>query len=175
MIRRNLVNLLIAAVLYFNLAALLLACNIRFPSRWESIGGALPNHWSTQRLFQMFSLFGGITQYSVFYSAWGSRQELAVAPAEPGPDLIDLDVYRYFPQTLGEANRRLGFATFYTDEERVTRSYRRMADTIQRWHAREHPEDGVVQVFIYKHWWPKSELGYHHLEDQRGTRLVGHN
>ena len=174
--RRNLANLVIATVIYLNLAALVLACGLRFPSPWSEHGvrGPLPNHWVGQRMFQMFSLFGGITRHSVWYTAHGSRESLANAPAEPRGDMVDLDIYRYFPQTLGEANRRLGLMTYTTDPERLEQGYRRMAQTILRWHRRDHPEDAIEQVFIYQHWWPKSELGYHHHADQRPPPLKGH-
>ena len=175
MIRRNLVNLLIAAIVYFNLAALILASGFRFSSPWPEVAGPLPNHWVTQRMFQMFSLFGGITRHSVAYSAYGVRESLGSAPAEPTEDMLDLDIYRYFPQTLGEANRRLGLLTYVGDDERLDRGYQRMAETIRRWHNRTHPAEEVAQVFIYQHWWPKSEQGYYHFQDQRHTQLKGHS
>lgn len=174
LLKRNLVNLLIAGILYFNLAALLAACGIRFPD-WPGTSGPLPNHWVTRKLFRMFGVFGGISHYNLSYSAWGTTRRLEDSPAEPLPTMIDLHLEDVFRHSRGEANQRLAMRPYAGDARRSEQAYRRLAETLQARHNAQPGRPKVVQVFIYKSWWPKSPLGYSQLADRKETVLAGHN
>ena len=173
--RTNLVNLLIVLVVYLNASALLPSCGIRLPRYGQGVAGPLPNHWATHKLFQLFGVFSSTSSYCHAFAAFGAPDPLPEVPQAPLPDMIDLDIDRYFPQSRGEANQRIALWGYRDDRERRRRAYRRMAEVIQRLHNRAHPETPVAQVFIYRHRWPKSELGFEHHRAQRTTRLLGHN
>jgi hypothetical protein len=171
-------NLAIGALLYFNLAALLLVCDVRLPHPSFSgrfTQGPLPNHWVTERLFRMFDLFDRWSWSNWGFAAYGSRQRLATAPGQPTPDMVDLDLYRYFPQQLGEANRRIYLLSYRDNRARLKVEYERMADDLRRLYDEEHPEAPVEQVFLYEYTWKKDKAGYYTHFDEHSTELVGHD
>jgi hypothetical protein len=170
-------NLLILSLLYCDVAGILrtTAGAIRLKSAGPGLNGPLPNHWVLENLFEMFGLFGGISHESVYYYAMGSARRLAVAPPEPTPDMVDLDIYQYFDFTLGEANRRVLLMSYEGESERLRDGYRHMAQVLMDRHNRANPWRKVEQVFIYARWWPKSPRGYFAEYSRHQGILRGHN
>ena len=177
--RKIFTSLLLAALVYFNVAALLLVCEVRLPKLFQISSrptrGPLPNHWATERLFRMFNLFMRWDWYNSGFGAYGMRKQLRHPPAVPNASMIDLDIYRYFPQSLGEANRRVFLTSYRRDKKRVSREYLQMADIIQRLHNEAHPEDPVEQVAIYHYRWRKTKHSYKSMFGKREITLIGSN
>lgn len=173
-----LVSLGLAALVYFNLAGIVYTSEVRLPNlepRSRMAAAPLPNHWATENLFRMFSLFAHATWWNLGYSAYGSRHRLDTPPAAPTDDLVDLDVYQYFPQVYGEQNRRLYLRSYRGDPTRLRIEYERMANVLQRLHNEQHPDRAVEQVFIYELTWRRGKEGHFQHFASRKTLLVGHN
>ena len=132
-----------------------------------------PNPASVRELFMMYGVFNGVQRESRRYHAFGLRERLDYEPRSPLPEMVDLEIYRYFPQSRGEANRRLGFFGYVPWRGRRLQSYREMASMIRRIHNQAHPDDPMEQVFIYLARWPVDPRGYYYREDEHKFKLRG--
>lgn len=143
-------------LIYLNAASLLQACRVRID---------LPRPWYASRLFQVFSLFGYYTKNNYGY-------ELQVRSAEDTDNWFELNPYEFFPQTLGEANRRLNFYSYHSQPERKSATYRVMADRIKVRYNRAHAEESIDRVQIYLVEWPKSPDGFKSRYGERKWRVL---
>lgn len=176
--KRIIVGLCMGALIYFNTASLLLVCGVRLP-RWEPrsqwTAGPLPNHWLSERIFRMFDLFDRWSWQNWGFGAYGVKERLETPPKAPTDDMIDLDIYDYFPHQRGEQNRRIYLLSSRNNPARLKVEYKRMADNIQRIHNARHPDDPVAQVLIYQYAWRKGKEGYWQYFSERTADLQGHN
>lgn len=156
--RRTCAMATVVAVLlvYFNIAALFRSSGMRVE---------LPRPWFASSLFQIFSLFGYYTEENYGY-------ELQVRRAGEVDGWYEINPYDFFPQTLGEANRRLNFYSYHGQSERKARTYGVMADRIKLRHNRVHPDEPIDRVQIYLVEWPKSSDGYMAKYDSRKWRVL---
>ncbi|MDZ4784939.1 MAG: hypothetical protein SGJ02_02570 [bacterium] len=168
-------SILIFVFLYLNIDALNSTLGLRFKPLITGYDSLLPNHWITQRLFRVFDVFDRWTNFNFGYRAYGSRTYYDQPPISPTTEMIDLDIYKYFPQIRGEANRRIWLQSFRQDSQRLKIAYSRMTSTLQRLHNLKHPHDSIVQVFIYRYEWQKSLDGFDANMDKGKIMLEGHN
>lgn len=132
--RRAVISFLILAMLYQNVEAMFNTWQVRIAR------STLPNVRLLENLFFMYGVFSNLTTHPSRYAAFGSRVRHQRIAAEPMLDMIELDLYRYFPQQRGEASRRLGFSSYRWQPERRVAGYRSIADILQRDYNRAHPQ-----------------------------------
>ncbi len=174
LLRRIGANLAILAVLYFNVAALLIVTGVRLP-RAPSLPyteGPLPNHWLTERAFRTFDVFDRWSMTNWEMSAWGAPSALRETPPQPTSTMIDLHWFDYFPQSHGEAIRRQWLMSFRNDAPRLTREYSKMAAVMRRLWNEDHPDQQIERVYFYEHTWPKSDQGFYARYEERSTSFV---
>lgn len=173
-LKRVAIQVLIVAILYFNVAAMLIVAGVRLPRApsLEYTSGPLPNHWVTERLFRTFDVFDRWSWTNWEVSAWGTRDEVEPPPAQPTPDMVNLRLYTWFPQSQGEAIRRFWLMSYRNNEGRLRREYAVMARTLKRLYNEQHPGEPVAQVFFYEHTWRKSDQGFYHLFHERQTTRI---
>lgn len=85
---------------------------------------------------------------------------------------FEINPYDFFPQTLGEANRRLNLYSYHGQTERKARTYGVMADRIKLHHNRAHPDEPIDRVQLYLVEWPKSSDGYMAQYDSRKWKVL---
>jgi hypothetical protein len=151
---------IIALFFYLNIDSLCWTLNLRFKPLLEGSQTLLPNHWTTRRLFRVWDVFDGWSNYNIGYKAFGSTDQLTEAPLKPKPEMIDLDIYSYFPYIRGEANRRLWMVTLRSNRERTQRYQARILSVIKRLYNERHPDKPIKQAFLYLYTWPKSPVGW---------------
>lgn len=151
---------LIIALIYFNVAALLSSSRIRID---------LPRPAWARRVFEIFSLFSYYQTTNYGFEAVGR-----VAGSDDHSDgerWIAIDPYPYFPQVLGEANRRLYFFGV-RDVERKKYLYIDMLNRIKRLHERDSPDAPVDRIRLYMTSWPMSTQGYWTEYESRTRQLI---
>ncbi len=163
------------ALFYFNVDALSSTLGLRFKPIIDGSPGHLPNHWTFSNLFKVFDVFDRWSTTNYGFRAYGSFKHYDTMPILPTENMVDLNVYDYFPQILGEANRKIWLQPYRRDYRKLTAVYPRLATMVQRLYNEKHPEKPVIQTFIYRYEWPKSPLG-HYQEIGRATIYTeGHN
>lgn len=166
-VKKVVINTFILLVLYGNVNGMLSSWKVRFePSSFIS------NSYFSN-LFYIYGVFLEVHRFSREYVALGSREKLGEAPLVPTPEMIDLNLYSYFPQSHGEANQRLAFAGYLNQPERRAESYNRMASIIKRLHNQQHPDAPVENVFIYLYSWPADPDGYYRRSNESTVQLLG--
>jgi hypothetical protein len=135
-------------LLYLNAASLLEAAGARVH---------LPRPWYASRPLQIFSLFGYYVTENFGYEAHGRPVS---EKNKEEPEWIEIDPYSFFPQTLGEANRRLLLFSFQGDLERKRKTYPMMAERMKALYNRSHPDNPIDRIQLYEVRWPVSPLGF---------------
>lgn len=163
------------ALFYFNIDSLSATLGLRFKPIMANTPGPLPNHWTTHTLFRLFDVFDRWSINNYGFRAYGTTTRLDAMPILPTEEMIDLNIYDYFPQILGEANRKIWLQPYRSDHRKLRVMYPRLAAMIQRLYNQKNPNANIVQVFIYRYEWPKSPVGHYHLIDQATIYTEGHN
>ena len=151
------------ALFYFNIDALTTTLGLRFHFREHNLPGPLPNHWTFRTLFRVYDVFDRWSNYNYGYEAYGTTKILESVPEKPTGEMINLDIYKYFPMIRGEASRKI---LLFTSRAHSKDPYPKLSSIIKRLHNKDNPDAQIVQVFIYRYEWPKSPEGYKHLYDQ---------
>lgn len=160
-ISRILPAILILAVLYANLAALLYQSHIRYK---------LPAPWPLIQLFRVHSVFDGYRTKNFSYEAEAYITRPTSEGQEAGWEPFDL--FRYFPQARGEANRRLWMNSYRNDPQRVQEAYRRLVSQLKHFSRRDDPGAMVERIRVYSVTWPVDERGYLARYAERTRELV---
>lgn len=160
-VRRTAVGAVVGIVFYLNAAALLSSSGVRID---------LPRPWYADRLFQIFSLFSYYTSNNYGFEAVARVAGSADSPH--GERWIPIDLYEYFPQTVGEANRRLFQYSFRNAPARKQAGHYAMIDRIKVLHNREPGGERIDRIRFYRLSWPKSTKGYRGEYDSRRRELV---
>ena len=140
--------MVICGVIYMNIAALLYVSSTRID---------LPNHWVTLRLFSMFNLFDRWSTQNYGFEIRALVDD--TTDDEPAQPRV-IDPYLYFPQTRGEANRRLNMLSYGRHQHRKDKAYQELIEDIRRLHQREHPQDVVERMHLIMLQWPADPAGH---------------
>ena len=148
-------------LVYLNLAALFTSCGIRIE---------LARPWYLHRPFQIFTLFSYYT--STNYGFEAVARVAGSGDSADGERWIPIDLYAYFPQVTGEANRRIYQDSFLHDPARQRKGQAYVLERIKALHNRNHPDLPIDRIRMYLLSWPKHTTGYKGHYDQRERRLM---
>jgi len=149
---------IILLLFYLNVDSLSTTLNLRFKPLFPGSTSLLPNHWMTRQLFRIWDVFDRWSTFNIGYRAYGSLTELKTPPTKPTADMIDLDVYSYFPYERGDSNRRLGMPSIRTRP--ALRIYqKRILEMVKREYNKKHPEAPIKQAILYQYIWQKNPEG----------------
>lgn len=166
-----LANAAIVVFLYFSLDGLLVSWGVRFEPAAPGLRGPLPNLPILEQLFAIHAVFDRYSDQAFGFSARGVPAHAAAE--REAPTFVEIDLERYFPQSRGDAYRRLQLWAHASSDRPAL--YARLAGQLRRLHNADHPEAPVEKVFIYRHRWPKSLYGYAYWYAQRDSEIVGHD
>lgn len=153
------VTFIILLFFYLNVDSLCTTLNLRFKPIFSGSDSLLPNHWTTRQLFRIWDVFDRWSIYNSGFRAYGSLKELEAAPAKPTPEMIDLNIYSYFPYERGDTNRRLGMPSIRNNPSAVRIYQKRILEMVKKKYNQEHPEAPIQQAFLYLYVWEKSPEG----------------
>lgn len=157
-------SIIVVGVFYFNIAALFPSVGIRIE---------LPRPRFADRLFRMFGLFSYYKTSNHGFEALGRLT--GSENDDEGERWTPIDVYQFFPRTLGEANRRIYLYGIRDDPQRKQRVYHQMLERMTRRHNRHHPDQSVDQMRLYMTNWPLSTRGYWAEFESRKRELIAEN
>jgi len=165
----------IVAMFYFNLDATITTLGLRFKKRVPGTPSILPNHWTFFRLFAVYDVFDKWSTRNYGYRAYGLKERTDKIPILPTAEMVNLEVYDYFPQILGEANRKLWLQSYRNNPKRLLLESVRLCSQIQRLYNKNHPDDPVVQVVIYRYEWDKDPASHYAKIDTATIYVDAHN
>jgi hypothetical protein len=148
-IQRWAVNALIICLLFGNLNGMLHAWHTNFTDPYFSRIPYFSN------LFRIYSVFSGTQLLNRRYVAMGACDTTSTAK-------VNLHIENYFPQSHGEANRRMGFMGAINRRKMMDTGYNQMAKNIKAIYNSQHPDKPLQRVVIYLLYWPSDHRGYYY-------------
>jgi len=169
---RTLATAIILAVIYCDCSAIFRLAGIR---------AELPLHWFAYRMFAIFSVFEDAPPSNRIFEAEAlvhDSRELSISP-----EWRSFDLYAYFPQHRGDANRRIErFGLLFEDailrelagEDSREREHalKALPGQLRRRLEHEHPSWQVEKVRVFEVSWPPSTTDYFAHRDRSTRKLL---